>query len=94
MVNTPAYASVVLPGVSFNGSLYPANTSTVTNALAARVLGVGLHSQPAASTVTNELGSLISTLCTTSACNTQARAQAVTAAACAAAFGSADMLIN
>jgi len=94
MVNTPSYASVVLPGVTFNGSLYPANTSSVTNALAARVLGSGLHSQPAASSVTTELGNLISTLCTTSACTTAARAQAVTAAACAAAFGSADMLIN
>ena len=40
-----------------------------------------------------ELGSLIGNLCATSACNHTARVQAVTAAACAAAFGSADMLI-
>ena len=44
--------------------------------------------------MTTELNSLIGKLCTTSACNTPARVQAVTAAACAAAFGSADMLIN
>ncbi len=96
MVNTPSYASVVLPGVTIGPSLFstPAGISSMTNALAARVLGSGLHSQPAASTVTNELGSLINTLCTTSACNTTARVQAVTAAACATAFGSADMLIN
>jgi hypothetical protein len=57
------------------------------------VLGSGLHSQPAATTVTTELGNLINNLCSTTACNTTARAQAVTAAACATAFGSADMLI-
>jgi hypothetical protein len=94
MVNTPAYSNKVLPGVTFSGSLYPAGTSTVTSALAARVLGSGLHSQPAASSVTTELGSLIGKLCATSACNTTARAQAVTAAACAAAFGSAEMTIK
>jgi hypothetical protein len=94
MVNNPAYASVVLPGVSFNGSTYPGSTNTITSALAARVLGSGLASQPAPSTVTTELASLINNLCSTSACNTAARAQAVTAAACATAFGSADMLIN
>jgi len=94
MVNSATYASVVLPGVALNGSTYPGSTNAVTGALAARVLGSGLHSQPAASTVTTELTSLINNLCTTSACNTTARAQAVTAAACATAFGSADMLIN
>jgi Concanavalin A-like lectin/glucanases superfamily len=94
MVTTPAYAAVVLPGVTISASTYPASTSQVTNALAARVLGTGLTSQPASSTVTTELGNLINTLCTTSACTTTARAQAVTAAACATAFGSADMLIN
>jgi hypothetical protein len=33
-------------------------------------------------------------LCSTTACDTQARVLAVTSAACAAAFGSADMLIQ
>jgi concanavalin A-like lectin/glucanase superfamily protein len=94
MVNTPAYASVVFPGVTFSGSLFPGGISSVTGALANRLIGSGLHSQPAASTVTTELGNLINTLCTTQACNTTARTQAVTAAACATAFGSADMLIN
>lgn len=94
MVNNPTYLSQVLPGVTINGSTYPGNTSAVTGALATRVLGTGLHSQPAASTVTTELGTLISNLCATTACTTTARAQAVTAAACATAFGSADMLIN
>ena len=94
MVNNATYASVVLPGVAINGSTYPGSTNTVTGALAARVLGSGLHSQPAATTVTTELTSLINNLCATTACNTTARAQAVTAAACATAFGSADMLIN
>jgi Concanavalin A-like lectin/glucanases superfamily len=94
MVNNASYASAVLPGVTFSGSTYPGSTNAITSALAARVLGSGLHSQPAATTITTELASLINNLCTTSACNTAARAQAVTAAACATAFGSADMLIN
>jgi hypothetical protein len=94
MVNNPTYASLVLPGVTFDGSTYPGSTNAITSALAARVLGSGLHSQPAASTVTTELTSLINNLCATTACNTAARARAVTAAACATAFGSADMLIN
>ena len=93
-VNTPAYQALLFPGITFTASLYPSGTSQVTSALAARVLGTGLQSQPAASTVTNELGSLITNLCNTSACNTQARVLAVTSAACAAAFGSADMLID
>jgi hypothetical protein len=108
MVNNPSYASQVLPGVTINGSLFStqAGIDSVTSRLAARVLGTGLNSQPAASTLTGsyatpytapgtgELDRLIVELCTTTACTTTARAQAVTAAACAAAFGSADMLIN
>jgi hypothetical protein len=41
-----------------------------------------------------ELDKLITNLCSTSACTTAARVQAVTAAACATAFGNANMLIN
>jgi hypothetical protein len=108
MVNTPAAMQAVLPGVVVDGSLYstPAGVQQVTSLLAARVLGNGLHHQPAASSLTGpytaptstslgtgELTNLINELCTTTACNTVARAQAVTAAACATAFGSADMLI-
>jgi Concanavalin A-like lectin/glucanases superfamily len=82
-------------GVTLSATTYPAQTNVITSALAARVLGGGsLPSQPALSTVTTELGSLITTLCSSSACNNLPRVQAVTAAACAAAFGSADMSIN
>jgi hypothetical protein len=96
MVNTPSLAAQMFPGVTFNASTYPAQTNLVTSALAARVLGGGsLPSQPALSTVTTELGNLIGVLCSgTSPCTNLARVQAVTAAACAAAFGSADMSIN
>jgi hypothetical protein len=99
MVNNPTYASQVLPGVTINGSLYStqAGIDSVTSKLAARVLGTGLNSQPAASTMTGptgELDKLITTLCTTTACTTTPRALAVTAAACATAFGGAEMLIN
>jgi hypothetical protein len=96
MVNNPTYSAPAFPGVSLTAGLFssPAGVNSVTSALAAKVLGSGLSSQPAASTVTTELGNLINTLCTTSACTTTARVQAVAAAACATAFGSADMLIN
>jgi hypothetical protein len=93
-VNTPAYQAALFPGVTFSSSLYPAGAGQVTSLLAARVLGTGLNSQPLASTVTTELNSMINSLCTSTACNTTARVLAVTSAACAAAFGSADMLIN
>jgi hypothetical protein len=54
-----------------------------------------MSSQPAAPTVTNELTNLIGILCNGSnPCTNTARTMAVTAAACAAAFGSADMSIE
>ncbi len=109
MVNNPTYLAKVLPGVTLSAGLFAsqAGMDSVTGPLAARLLGSGLHSQPAATTLTGpysaatpttlgtgELTNLIGKLCTTTACNTVARVQAVTAAACATAFGSADMLIN
>jgi hypothetical protein len=85
----------------------PAGVNVVTSALAARVLGSGLNSQPAASTLTGpytaptpttlgtgELTHLIAQLCSTNNCSTQQGTNAVAAAACATALGSADMLIN
>jgi len=86
----------LFPGVTFSASLFntPTGINQVTSALAARVLGTGLNSQPAASTVTTELGNLITTLCASQACTSLARVQAVATAACAAALGSSDMLIN
>jgi hypothetical protein len=71
-----------------------AGVNGVTSALASRVLGSGLASQPAANTVTDELSSLIGKLCSDNDCNTTAGTNAVAAAACATAFGSADMLIK
>jgi hypothetical protein len=99
MVNNPTYLAKVLPGVTLSAGLFSSQSGidSVTGPLAAAVLGSGLHSQPAATTITGptgELDSLIANLCTTTACTTAARVQAVTAAACATAFGSADMLIN
>ena len=98
MVNTPSLQAQVFPGVTFNASLFstPAGVSSVTSALAARVLGSGqLQTQPAASSITTELGNLIGALCGgSSPCTSTARVLAVTSAACAAAFGSADMLIE
>jgi Concanavalin A-like lectin/glucanases superfamily len=94
MVKNSTLATQML-GVTLSATTYPAQTNVITNALAAKVLGGGsLPSQPAMSTVTTELGNLITTLCASSACNNLPRVQAVTAAACAAAFGSADMSIN
>ncbi|HEX4240560.1 MAG TPA: LamG domain-containing protein [Steroidobacteraceae bacterium] len=98
-VNTPSLAAQLFPGISFTSSLYgstgtAAGANQVSSALAARVLGTGLSTQPATSSVTNELNALIGKLCTSSTCNTQARVLAVTSAACAAALSSADMLID
>jgi len=90
----------LLPGVTLSGTTFSsqAGIDSVTSALAARVLGTNLTTQPAASTMTGangELDKLIGTLCTTTSCNNSLpRVQAVTAAACAAALGSSDMLIN
>ncbi len=106
MVNNPAYLSKVLPNVTLSAGLFSSQSGmdSVTGPLAARVLGSGLKSMPAATTLTGpyngpgtgtgELTNLITELCTTSACSTAARVQAVTAAACATAFGNANMLIN
>ena len=95
MVNTPSLAATMFPGVTFSASTFPAQTGLVASALAAKVLGTGMSNQPAASTVTTELTNLIGILCNgSSPCNTTARVMAVTAAACAAALGSADMSIE
>jgi hypothetical protein len=95
-VSVATQPQTLFPGVTFGASLFSsvAGINQVTGALAARVLGSGLASQPAASTVTNELTNLINTLCSSSACDNPARVLAVTAAACAAALGSSDMLID
>ncbi len=95
-LNTPSLQAALFPGVNFSGALLstPAGVAQVSSALAARVLGTGLNSQPAAATVTNELNNLIGALCSSSACTSTARVMAVTGAACAAALGSSDMLIN
>jgi hypothetical protein len=107
-VNTPALQTTL-----FGSALSPtqfkttAGVNSVTSALAARLLGSGLKSQPAASTLTGpysaatattpgtgELTNLIGELCSDNDCTTTAGTNAVAAAACATAFGSADMLIN
>ncbi len=98
MVNTPSLAAQVFPGVSFGPSLFASQggINSVTSDLAAMVVGNGqFQSQPAASTVTTELGNLIGILCSGGApCNNTPRVMAVTAAACAAVLGSADMEID
>jgi hypothetical protein len=94
-VNTPSLQTQVF-GAALSPTQFktPAGISSVTGALATRVLGTGLHSQPAASTVTSELTTLIGNLCSDNDCTTSAGTNAVAAAACATAFGSADMMIN
>ena len=94
-VNTPSLQTQVF-GTTLSPSQFttPSGISTVTSALATRVLGTGLKSQPAASTVTSELATLIGNLCSDNSCTTSAGTNAVAAAACATAFGSADMMIN
>jgi hypothetical protein len=98
-VNTPALVQPLFGVPTITSSLFgatgtAAGTATVSSALAARVIGTGLTTQPAQSTVSGELTTMIGKLCTSSACSTLPRVQAVAAAACAAALGSSDMLIN
>jgi Concanavalin A-like lectin/glucanases superfamily len=94
-VNTPAL-QVQMFGAPLSATQFttPSGVSSVTTAIANKVLGTGLHSQPTASTITSELGTLIGMLCTTNSCTTMQGTNAVAAAACATALGSADMLIN
>jgi hypothetical protein len=94
MVNTPALVMQILPGVTINASTYPASTNTVATALAKQVLGTGLKASAAQSAVVTELTNLEGALCSSTACTTASRAQAVTIAMCAAAFGNAQMMIN
>ena len=94
-VNTPALQSQLF-GTTLSANQFTSQPGidTVTSALASRVLGTGLKSQPDPTTVTNELSALIGKLCITNSCTTSKGTYAVAAAACATAFGSADMLIN
>ena len=99
-VNDPTMQAALFPGVTFDGNTLStaSGITNVTSKLAARVLGSGLNSQPQANTLSGangELDSLIGKLCSTSACaGSPSRVLSVTAAACAAAIGSADVLIN
>jgi hypothetical protein len=99
MINTPPSGSP-LAGVTLSASQFSTQggIDAVTGPLAARVLGSGLASQPAASALTGasgELDKLIGVLCGSTPCNGNlSRVQAVTVAACATAFGGAEMLIN
>jgi hypothetical protein len=96
-MNTASLQQKIFPGVTFNGSTFPAQTSAVAHDLAVLVVGNGvplLKSQPPAANVSGELTNLINTLCTSSACNNTQRTVLVATAACAAALGSAETLIN
>ena len=99
-VNDPVLGPKLLGGITLSGTTFntQAGIDSVTSALATRVLGTGLSSQPAASTLTGSSGELdvmIGKLCSTTSCtNNPARVLTVTAAACAAALGSSDMLVN
>jgi Concanavalin A-like lectin/glucanases superfamily len=95
-VNTPSLQAQLF-GAPLSASQFTSQggIDSVTTAIASKVLGSGLqHSQPNASTITTELSSLIGKLCMTNSCTTTQGTYAVAAAACATAFGSADMLIN
>jgi hypothetical protein len=99
MMTTPALRSKIFPpSVTFGGTQFSTapGISAVTAPLAALAVGNGLNSQPAAATVSNELNSLIGILCTgsTPCLNNAPRVVAVASAACAAALGNADVLIN
>jgi hypothetical protein len=94
-VNTPSLQTSLFGGpLSSSQFTSQGGIDSVTTAIANKVLGTGLHSQPSVSTITTELSTLIHALCTTNSCSTTQGTNAVAAAACATAFGSADMMIN
>jgi hypothetical protein len=97
VMSSSAAMAKVFPGVTFSASTFAtqAGINQVTGDLATLAVGGGsLASQPAASTVSNELNSLIGILCSgSSPCSSTARVQAVAVAACAAAIGNADVVI-
>jgi hypothetical protein len=95
-VNSPSLQTQVYgTTLAANQFMSPGGITTVTSALAARVLGsTPMASAPPANSITTELTSLIGKLCATNSCSTLAGTHAVAAAACATALGSADMLIN
>ena len=99
-VNDPTLQAKLFPGVSFNAGLFSTQggIDSVTGALALRLLGTGLNSQPAAASMTGsngELDKLVGRLCSGSApCSSSDRVLKVTAATCAAAMGSSPMLVN
>jgi hypothetical protein len=94
-VNTPTLQAQLF-GSPLSASQFTSQPGidSVTSAIANKVLGGAVNSRPNASTITTELSTLIGQLCTTNSCTTAKGTYAVAAAACATAFGSADMLIN
>ena len=91
---TQQILGVTLSASSFNNA---SGYSALSTPLANLAVGGGsLTHQPAASTVSNELNNLIGVLCTGSSpcANNANRVQAVSVAACAAALGDADVMID
>jgi len=100
MMTTPSLQAKIFPGVPFSATQFStqAGIDAVTVPLATLAVGNGqLLTQPAASTLTGptgELDLLIGRLCASTACTSTSRVLAVASAACAAALGNADMMIN
>jgi hypothetical protein len=100
MMTTPALRAKIFPNATFSASQFSTQggIDAVSGPLAKLAVGNGqLHSQPPASTLTGptgELDLLIGRLCSSAACTTTGRVMAVASAACAAALGNADVMIN
>jgi Concanavalin A-like lectin/glucanases superfamily len=97
LVNDATRRAQIWPSVDFNsGSQFTtqAGIDAVVNPLVDRVLGTGLASQPDAASVRTELNSMVGKLNTCGAGCTAARVQSITKATCAAALGSAAMLVK
>ena len=97
MANDSSLRAAMFPGVAFASSQFATQggVDQVLNPIVATALGTGLNSQPSAQTVHDELSKLVGKLCTgSSPCTDTVRVLAVTSAACAAALGSATVLVN
>ncbi len=95
LVGDPSLRATYFPGFNFGSTLgTDVERDLVIDPLIARIMGTGLGSQPSEAAVRTELRSLMTTLCSASACGVGTRTETVVKATCAALLGSAVMVVQ
>ena len=89
-----ALQTKLFPGVNFSTLSLPSGAASITGPLTALAVGSANVGSTQGTAVKTELGNLVTSLCTATACNTAARVSAVTVGVCAAALGNANVLID